>query len=258
MIRIYGDIMEDIFKKEEIQPQNMYIAENIDAMTESKLRLPGGKDRSRWYSLGSQSTVPFVQFIGGGAVQKIFTWGEMVEVPAGQEVLVKSACLMRGDIIIEAGRDVAAKPRRITIPVTMLDEDGNEGPWVDFSVDNSIVPEFPCDTRNCHEAYLDISLTGGTENGSFIDIEVQYDNIIHTFTAQPAIVPVTAHQWAKVERVHPNTHYERIPLGISQTLGNWASEPASLLDKADLVISNAAVDLSKGWIGATGFYVLNY
>ena len=254
---IYGDIMPDKINKE-IQPQNLYIAENVDAQTESKLRLPGGKNESRWYSLGSQSTVPFVQFLGGGAVQKIFTWGEMVEVPPNQEVLVKNASLMRGDIIIVSGQDFAAKPRRITVPVTMFDANGNTGPWDDFSVANVIVPEFPCDTRNCHEAYLDIILLGGDLDDTQITVQCQYSEFLHTYTALPATLPGLTALWGKQNVLPPLTLTRRIPLGIAQDIGNWSSEPQSFLDVVDTVIVNSPAQGAVGYIGETGFYTLNY
>jgi hypothetical protein len=249
--------MPDIIRKE-IQPQQLYIAENVEAQTESKLRLPGGTKESRWYSLGSQSTVPFVQFIGGGAVQKIFTWGEMIEVPPNQEVLVRNASLMRGDIIIVSGKDPVARPRRITVPVTMLDATGGTGPWTDFSVENLITTEFPCDTRNCHEAYLDIRIQGGNQNGSLVIVQVEYWDFIHTYTAQLVALPGFTAPWGKNEVLVPDTNYTRIPLGISQHVGNWAAEPASLRDKVEVIIGNAIVADSVGYIDATGFWVLNY
>jgi len=241
----------------EIQPQNLYLAENVDAQTESKLRLPGGSKESRWYSLGSQSTVPFVQFIGGGDVQKIFTWGELVEVPPGQEVLVKNASLMRGDIFIVSGQDFAAKPRRITVPVTLIDANGDVGPWFDFSVVNTITTEFPCDTRNCHEAYLDVYMLGGDLEDTGINVEVYYWMFNRTYTAQLSPLGI-ASPWIKLDYVPPNTFIRRIPLGINQLMGNWTSEPQSLLDKAEVVISNDSEPDAIGTIFPTGFWTLNY
>lgn len=258
MIFIYGDNMP--IKPEfrhEIQPQNLYIAENIPPLAESKLRLPGGKKESRWYSLGSQSTCPFVQFIGGGAVQKIFTWGEMVEVPPGQEVLVKNASYMRGDIFIVSGQDFAAKPRRITVPVGIVDQNGDYGPFFDFSVAFTLTPEFPCDTRNCHEAYFDLYILGGDQEGANINVEVYYWQVIHSWFG-PTVPLGIASQWAKLEVVPPLTAIDRFPLGTAHHVGNWTSEPASLLDKVDIIIDNDVVADAIGSIFPTGFYTLNY
>jgi hypothetical protein len=239
-----------------VQPQNLYIAPNVDAQTESKLRLPGGQDESFWYSLGAQSTVPFVEFIGGGVVQKAFTWGEMVEVPAGQEVLVKNASLMRGDIFIQSGRDFVARPRRITVPVTMLDSGGGLGPWTDFGVLFAVTTEFPCDARNAHEAYLDIQLIGGDLDNAYIGILVQHTIFNHTYTAQ-IITPVTP-LIAVTKIVPPNTVTWRIPLGISKSISSGSGQPDSMLDKIEVLIQNNPVANAVGVVGATGFWVLNY
>jgi hypothetical protein len=246
--------MADKIKDSEFQMQTTFIAENTQPQTESKLTLPGGQTESFWYTLGSQSTVPFVQLVGGGMAQKIFTWGELIEVPPGQKVIVKNASLMRGDIIIESGKDYAAKPRRITIPVAILDDNGDTSD--EWDADGGYFVEFPCDARNAHQAFFDVVIETGNDAGSFVDIFVFHSQFIHTYTS-PVIpnffaIGLDGFTYGVVQ----NSLLTRMPLGLDHQYPHDSAQPMSMLDQIDvlMVIANPGAHTIKG----TAYYTLNY
>ncbi len=129
------------------QPKSDYFISNVAYLTKTNLKLAGGTHGQGpfYYSLGSQSTCPFISLVGGGMTQKIFTWGEMIQVEEGQQVTVKSETFHQGDIEIVSGHDYANQPQRITVPVD-TDFTGGAG--------GGIVPRWSADTRRCRKAYL--------------------------------------------------------------------------------------------------------
>jgi hypothetical protein len=135
------------------QPLNTFFQQNVEPFQKSSIILSGGVDRPYYYSLGNQSTVPFVRLQGSGGTQKEFTWGETVEVLPGQNVQVESASYMAGDIQIQSGKDASNKPARTTISV-------KTNPDI-LSYEDSALTEgaillgvFPCDCRGARRAYL--------------------------------------------------------------------------------------------------------
>lgn len=67
------------------------------------------------YSLGTRSTVPFIQIKGTDGFNKIASWGELIEVPNGQMATVANASHHAGDIFLNQGEEPGAMPSRITI-----------------------------------------------------------------------------------------------------------------------------------------------
>lgn len=96
------------------------------------------------YSLSSRSNVPYVK-LEGQNMNKIFSWGEIVEVGPGQQVTVKNASYHAGDIIINGGCDYDNRPARITVPVS----------WTNDAT--LFTPNYPCDVRMARRAYMCIS-----------------------------------------------------------------------------------------------------
>jgi hypothetical protein len=134
------------------QPLNTFFQQNVEPFQKSSIILSGGVDRPYHYSLGNQSTVPFVRLQGSGGTQKEFTWGETVEVLPGQNVQVESASYMAGDIQIQSGKDAANKPARTTISVKT---DPDILAFEDLTEESQVLRGvFPCDCRGARRAYL--------------------------------------------------------------------------------------------------------
>jgi hypothetical protein len=104
----------------EYQPLQTFIAQNVQPDAVATIQLSGGKSKPYYFSLGINSTVPFVQLEAAGGTQKRFSWGETVEVPPGQTVSVRNVSYMAGDIEIQSGREYAPTPKRIQKNVTFL------------------------------------------------------------------------------------------------------------------------------------------
>src|SRR5258706_5191563 len=123
-----------------MQSQSNFFEAQVPPLQFAKsITLPGGK-----YSLGADSTIPFISLQGGGSSQKVFTWGELIEVPAGQKIQVKNESFMVGDIQINSGLDYANKPGKISLPVETNTDVG--------AFFTTITPRFPADTRLCRRA----------------------------------------------------------------------------------------------------------
>ena len=67
------------------------------------------------YSLGTRSTVPYIQIKGTNGFNKIASWGELIEVPKGQLATVANASHHAGDIFLNQGEEPGNMPARITI-----------------------------------------------------------------------------------------------------------------------------------------------
>lgn len=133
----------------EIQPYSSFQALAVPAQKETDLKLSGGKKIPFIYSLGVNSTIPYIQLIGSSAGQKLFSWNEKIVVPPGQFVTVKNASFHPGDIFLQSGWDPGARPARVTVPVPVSLDDSNPDPdlW-------TIVPQFGVDTRRARRAYV--------------------------------------------------------------------------------------------------------
>ena len=122
-----------------------FAAGYIDPNKQGQIRLTEGL-----YSLNNRSNVPFVELIGSGGFRKMFTWGEIAEIPPGQTCAVSNASFHGGDIFINKGEDICNKPERITVPVrfqTVAFERSNVANYVYQAI-------YPCDVRGARRAYL--------------------------------------------------------------------------------------------------------
>lgn len=187
------------------QPKNNFFQANVPPLSNSELKLPGGANEPWYYCLGVDSTIPYVSLQGGGASQKIFSWGEMIEVQPKQTVTVKNESFMLGDISINSGHDYAAKPERISLPVdiNILDLEIFPGFTVRF-----ITPKFPADTRRCRRGYLKYQIeTAASE----VDITFTGKPIKHSF---PAVDSVTGLQtYTQDYNIPPFTLDGEAPMG---------------------------------------------
>ncbi len=187
------------------QPKNNFFISAVPPLSNSELKLPGGNDEPFYYCLGVDSTVPFVSLQGGGASQKIFSWGEMIEVQPKQTVTVKNESFMLGDISINSGHDYAAKPERISLPVDIDIVDFDNGGGLTF---RTITPKFPADTRRCRRGYLKFQIITGA---AFIDILFIGKPVKHSF---PAVDSITGQQdYFNVFSIPPNTASGEAPMG---------------------------------------------
>ena len=165
---------------------NTFFQQNVEPFQKSSIILSGGVDRPYYYSLGNQSTVPFVRLQGSGGTQKEFTWGETVEVLPGQNVQVESASYMPGDIQIQSGRDVQNRPARTTISIKTIPdvEDLSAIPLPGDGSLPEVRPVFPCDCRGAKRAYLGCRISTGPILGQEITFSAYGFNRQHSWTGR--------------------------------------------------------------------------
>lgn len=131
----------------ERQPYTTFSAIAIPAGGLSTLRLSGGLTTPYRYQLAVGTTTPYVQLMGAAGGQKMISWNEAIEVPAGEMVTVRNASYHTGDIVINSGYDPAAIPSRITVPV----------PLQDIIVGETVAGvrgAFPVDTRRARRGFV--------------------------------------------------------------------------------------------------------
>jgi hypothetical protein len=200
------------------QPLNTFFQQNVEPFQKSSIILSGGVDRPYYYSLGNQSTVPFVRLQGSGGTQKEFTWGETVEVLPGQNVQVESASYMAGDIQIQSGQDTQNKPGRISIPIQVdLPQEAPE-----YESQLQIRPIFPCDCRGAKRAYLGCHMimaseTGPTTTVTFYGINKQHSWSGKVPAAYTSVDPTGKKYLSRVELAYA-TSYGLIPMGFQAEL----------------------------------------
>ena len=127
----------------ERQPYSTFQAINIAPEAPTNLKLSGGKTIPYIYSLGVNSTVPYIRLVGGSSSQKLFSWNEQIVVPPGELVTVANGSYHPGDIFLQSGYDPAAIPARVTVPVAMV---VGAGPV--------ITPAFKLDVRRARRAFI--------------------------------------------------------------------------------------------------------
>lgn len=231
------------------QPYNTFFHPNVKPEEVSSIILSGGKHEPYYYSLGNQSTVPFVKLQGSGNTQKEFTWGETIEVFPGQNVKVQSASYMAGDIQIQSGRDIANKPSRITTPIQVT-------PFAEgsFPKDTSVSPLYPCDCRQAKRAYL-----GGNFSSDNIDSLVFYGiNRQHSWPGDVAqfftSVPPTGKKYFWFYNFTPLTFYAEIPMGFgAQYAPTSSTNPMILTDFVNWTLTTSEAGQLNMF-----FYVLEY
>jgi hypothetical protein len=236
------------------QPLNTFLAQGVLPFQKSPIVLSGGNAEPYYYSLGNQSTVPFVRLQGSGGTQKEFTWGETIEVLPGQNVQVQSASYMPGDIQIQSGRDIANRPRRITIPVPL--KTFFEG---DIPTNTLIEPLFPCDCRQARTAWLGCDLSTGaaeaTPELTFVGINQQHSwlaDVPSFFTSFPPVGK--KYSWSV--QFQGGTIYHSIPMGFYAQFAPFDSA----MHLADYVLWSLQTndDFRQGTLRAIFFYTLEY
>ena len=235
----------------QVQPMNTFFHANVKPGDTTSIKLSGGQTEPFYYSLGANSTVPFIRLEGGGGSQKEFTWGETIEVPMNQQLQVRSASYMAGDIQIQSGRDIANKPKRITLPCQV-----EPFTSVAYAPGTSIKPIYPCDGRTARQAY--IGLFWNTGNGpiapTYIITGLQrqhsYPSDVSTFFQ--VFDPPGKKYRELIGLSQPFTIYTQLPLGWGATYVD-PGNPHTLLDQIfwEIITDN-------GFIFSQFFYILEY
>lgn len=227
------------------QPLNSFFQPNVLPGAKSQISLSGGPNEPYYYSLGVGSTVPFVELIGSGGTPKIISWGEMIEVMPNENVVVKNASYMVGDIQINSGHDFAAKPERISTPIEV------DITIVTPGVLSTITPKFPCDTRRCRKAYLSFLMTTGAIDSAVLVIIGK--NQQHSFIN--SIIPK---QYVEGVIVPPLSQLTVAGLGFGSNTSDL-NLPMTLCDYATFTFSYNPVEASF-YIPATPlfFYTMEY
>jgi len=257
-----------------LQPKNTFFAGNVKPGADSNLHLSGGVAIPYFYSLGNQSTVPFVKFQGSGGTQKTFTWGELIEVKPNEQVQVFNASYMPGDIQIQSGHDFCNKPQRISVPIETdlnplnLVVDPDTGNYT-ITPGTIINPIYPCDCRNALKAFLSVdwftgvasSGTGPNRNSVFIVGQNQQ----HTFIPEALFLPPLESPlffnsgkkyWQRIG-LPSLTQLDLIPLGYNSNA--HSPDPMTLLDQAFWQINCSTDDPTViGELRPLFFYVLEY
>lgn len=221
----------------EIQPRSSFGVYGVNRGP-TDLKLPGGQTVPFYYALSVRSTCPYVRYLGGSQDQKVFSWNEIIMVPPGQLVTVYSDTYHRGDIVINSGRDPAALPSRITVPVGMVDNGAN---WV---------PQWPLDCRRAHRAFL----TGFRATvGANVTFTITNRQRAGSWDFNPAEAIVTDPQPGIVETrvVPPSVKLDPVPLGIN---ANATDTVHGLADTVTFMVSNNAPIAVNGSLA----YVLEY
>ena len=136
--------------KTEHQPFGTFNVMNVQPGP-TNLKLSGGETIPYIYQLAINSTVPFIQLIGSGGMQKLLSWNEKILVPPGEMVTVKNASFHPGDIWISSGWDPGVRPSRVTVPVGL-----------EVIAGDRFRPKFKLDTRRARRAFI-VGLANGDE-----------------------------------------------------------------------------------------------
>lgn len=130
-------------RNKERQPYSSFKALNVAPNAPTNLKLSGGRTIPYIYSLGVNSTVPYIRLVGGSTSQKLFSWNEQIVVPPGELVTVSNGSYHPGDIFLQSGADPAAIPARVTVPVPMV-----------VGAGLVITPAFVLDVRRARRAFV--------------------------------------------------------------------------------------------------------
>lgn len=207
------------------------------------------------YSLSSRSNIPYARLLGKG-IDKVFSWGEIVEVPSGQICSVYNASYHAGDLFINGGCDTDNKPARITVPVPF-----DDGASRIIAGKQYFVPTYPADVRMARRAYLCIDAkvknlpVGGTT--SILVIGIRIDGSHNTENEiQATAVNETGSGYLNGIVVPWATALNNVPLGHCTTLGD-DTRPHTLLTTAEPLIENTAVP-NGGTANLNAYYTMEY
>ncbi len=185
------------------------------------------------YSLSARSNVPFARLIGKG-IDKIFTWGETVEVPKGEICTVRNASFHAGDLFINSGCDLDNRPARITIPVPFTET-------TTFADSSWRTGSYPVDVRMARRAYLAIDASVDAEEDDFT-LYITGQRLDGSHNTQDQIVPlgVTGAGYVESFTFIAGLPFGLIPLGKLSMIGD-DTRPHTLLTIATIYIPETMV-----------------
>lgn len=197
------------------------------------------------YSLSARSNIPFARLIGKG-VDKIFTWGETVEVPPGMLCTVSNACFHAGDLFLNSGCDLDNRPAAITVPFLL----GNQTVFADLAGYGS---PYPVDVRMARKAYANVSLEkNGVGTGVVSVFGQRFDGSHNTFNELFASLGTGFQSNTSVPL---NTSVGPVPLGKNIIYGTQTPLPHTLL-----TVAWAVFVISEEWvvIDNNAYYTVEY
>jgi hypothetical protein len=177
---------------------------------------------------------------------KIFTWGEIVEVPEKQMVTVINASFHAGDIVINGGCDYDNKPARITVPVPYV----VTGP--------SWYPDYPADVRTARRAYL--TWSGATLGSNVVVTRIGTRTDGSHNTANEIAPPDIGAGYFEVLLMPAFTEIGSVALGHEAPLQGDDSRPHTLLTVAYFRIIDGAFVQPETTSGTfpTAYYTMEY
>lgn len=228
-----------------------FSSEFVQPQQETDLYLGPGQ-----YSLSTLSTVPYASLTGLGRREKIFSWGEVVEVPANEKARVKNASYHGGDIVINSGRDYSATPHRISVPVKTERLPFNAAAEL-------IAPIYRADTRRARRAFIagDFSTTDGLAINVITGSVIEGSQGGHSHFTPAQVLALGAYAsgtlvgYADVQTIPGSTAAGLLPLGFRANLAP-PTYPHSLLDSSFFLV---VVNLNATVPALTNaYYVLEY
>jgi hypothetical protein len=192
------------------------------------------------YSLASRSNVPYVSLVGTSGFSKVFTWGEIVEVPCGETCRLRNSSYHAGDVFINCGADFQSRPARITVPVPVVEIDINGVTYV--------TPTYPADVRMARRAYF--SMFGTTALATIAIVTGKRFDGSHNTLNQIVLESGAGYQENFI--LPPSSDVGPIPLGYRSAMGD-DSRPHTLLTTAQPNIAVASFTYS-----GTAYYTMEY
>lgn len=212
----------------------------MEPLAPTGFTLSGGDTVPFVYSLGVNSTVPYVRVLTEGS-QKIFSWGEPIVVQPRVNATIVNASYHPGDIFIQSGSDPGAIPARVTIPVGLKYQ----------NVAHTVLEgRFPVDVRRARRAFVAGFAVSTNAFKSFVVVAFARDRS-HTITPAFAFGPPITAIYAWVQRIPPNTFMGLMSLGIER---NPAGPASGLLDYIKFGYSDTTTRSESGSV----YYVLEY
>ncbi len=229
------------------------------------LRLSEGK-----WCLSALSNVPFITVTIQDS-PKVFTWGELIEIPSGCMGQVINSSKHKGDIYVNSGWDFSNKPKRITVPTPLVFFDISTGAESDYTVPPVVYPftattKYSIDTRNAVRAYLYLDITFQTPEGGFPQVDF-------AIIGQPNTTSLNTYNLASIfaGSALPKTGYACnytllsatkgavIPLGFNAQAAECCNAPQALLDYAQVFWQIDTSDrIATNPYYPAAFYVVEY
>jgi len=227
---------------EERQPYSTFTAIDVARDRETLIKLSGGRTIPYIYSLGINSTVPYVKLVGSSMGQKLFSWTEQIIVPPGEMVTIANGSYHPGDIWIQSGADPSALPARVTVPVGLTQTEVGKGIFQN-------VPKFNLDTRRARRAFVQ----GIPDNSLAVEFTAQGISRLRSHFVQPAIpAELRTPTFVSTVTVPPGTP-GLLALGKDARPGDGVH---ALLDEASFLWADQ-ISFPVGTSGAV-YYVLEY